>query len=137
MLFACAFIRAASPSSLTRLKCALLTHTLTRTSVTQTDTTPDNGHGRRGRQSGRGGRGTDTGERRQRRAGGGVREGRTRPRALTQIKLLTQLDGLMATPLVGAAVERLGADEYDVKKEALWTVANILHAYKSNPSARY
>eukprot|EP00966_Prymnesium_polylepis_P205395 4759753-Prymnesium_polylepis.1 len=32
-------------------------------------------------------------------------------------------------------IERFEKDEYDVKKEAAWCVANVLHGYKTAPGA--
>jgi hypothetical protein len=46
-----------------------------------------------------------------------------------------QVDALMSAPkLVEMLIDRMVNDEFDVKKEAAWTVANVLHAYKADAS---
>ena len=47
-----------------------------------------------------------------------------------------QLDLLMNTPLPALVIERFAKDEFDVKKEAGWVVANAMHSYQSEPGAR-
>ena len=48
----------------------------------------------------------------------------------------SQLDLLMSTPLPALVIERFAKDEFDVKKEAGWVVANAMHSYQSEPGAR-
>jgi nucleoside 2-deoxyribosyltransferase len=41
----------------------------------------------------------------------------------------------MNSPLLATVIDRLDKDEFDVKKEAAWVVANILHGFASEASA--
>lgn len=40
----------------------------------------------------------------------------------------------MRSPLLATVVERLANDEFEVKKEAAWVIANILHGFAADPS---
>ena len=41
----------------------------------------------------------------------------------------------MRSPLLATVVDRLSNDEFDVKKEAAWVIANILHGFAAEASA--
>ena len=41
----------------------------------------------------------------------------------------------MASPLLATVIDRLENDEYDVKKEAAWVLANILHGFAADNAA--
>lgn len=42
---------------------------------------------------------------------------------------------MVASPLLATVIQRLENDEYDVKKEAAWVLANILHGFAAESSA--
>ena len=41
----------------------------------------------------------------------------------------------MRSPLLASVIERLENDEFDVRKEAAWVIANILHGFATDSSA--
>ena len=46
----------------------------------------------------------------------------------------SQVEQVMRSPLLATVIERLENDEFDVKKEAAWVLANILHGFASDVS---
>ena len=43
------------------------------------------------------------------------------------------VDAVLRSATMPLVVERFEKDEYDVKKEAAWVVANVMHGYKQSP----
>ena len=42
---------------------------------------------------------------------------------------------MVSSPLLATVIDRLNNDEYEVKKEAAWVLANILHGFAAEPNA--
>lgn len=47
----------------------------------------------------------------------------------------SQVEQVLRSPLLATVIERLENDEFDVKKEAAWVLANMLHGYASDATA--
>ena len=45
-----------------------------------------------------------------------------------------QLDEVMRTGLLQLVVDRLDKDEFEVQKEAVWVLANVMHGYQTDPT---
>ena len=45
-----------------------------------------------------------------------------------------QVECVVRSPLLATVIERLNNDEFEVKKEAAWVVANILHGFAAEPN---
>mgnify|MGYP002633515509 CR=1 FL=1 len=45
-----------------------------------------------------------------------------------------QVDLVMRSPLLANVVDRLANDDFEVRKEAAWVIANILHSFSSDPT---
>ena len=45
------------------------------------------------------------------------------------------METIVRSPLLATVIERLANDEYEVKKEAAWVIANILHGFAAEPNA--
>ena len=41
---------------------------------------------------------------------------------------------MLRSPLLATVVDKLSTDEFEVKKEAAWVVANIMHGFSSEPT---
>ena len=52
----------------------------------------------------------------------------------TTLPFPPQVDLVMRSPLLANVVDRLANDDFEVRKEAAWVIANILHSFSSDPT---